>query len=223
MLDRTAAIEGLLEPHSPYRRWSEEREALLTELWNANVKHDEIATTLGVTPQSVLQKAHTMGLPGRDNLIWKEEDITKLTELRAEGLSAGEIAKIMGKTRNMVMGKLYRLKLPAPPQRRRTDAEKAARRAIFNERRAVTQRMKNVRTRKVARPKEPPPEAIRPDALELALLDLGKNQCRMAITDDKPFLFCGLPTDGGSWCAHCARVVFRQPEGMRVQPCGEGG
>lgn len=206
MLDRTAAIEGsgMLQPHSPYCRWHDARVALLIELWSARVHHEEIADRLGVTSQSVIAKAKLLNLPSRGSPDWPDDRVAELRKLWAEGLSASQCASVLGTTRNAVIGKVHRLKLTPRGKRIVSDAERAARKAMFNERRSIKQRISRVRRApKEVRPPEPPPEA-----LMIPLLELKPNQCRMAVTE-RPYLFCGRSTSNGSWCESCAPVVFR--------------
>jgi GcrA cell cycle regulator len=195
---------SLLEPHSPYRPWHEERVEMLIELWSANVHHEQIADRLGVTSQSVIAKAKLLNLPSRASVEWPQERVDELTKLWAEGLSASQIGGIMNLTRNAVLGKVHRLHLPARATRLISDADRAARRAMFNDRRSIKQRISRVRT---PRKESPPPEPV-PEALMIPLLELQRNQCRFAVTES-PYLFCGRPTSNGSWCESCARVVFR--------------
>lgn len=213
MLDRVSE-SGMLEPHSPYCRWHEQRVSMLIELWTAGVHADKIAARLGATSQSIFAKARQLNLPLRGNPDWPDERVAELTKLWADGLSASQCAGIMGITRNAVIGKVHRLKLPARATRIPSDAERASRRAMFNERRSIKQRISRVRKP----PREVAPEPIPHEALMVPLMELKPDQCRFPL-GESPFLFCGLPVADGSWCAHCAGIVFRR---VTVQPY-EGG
>lgn len=58
---------------------------------------------------------------------------------------------------------------------------------------------------------EPAPPAAQPQVKGTSLFKIKARQCRYIISEaSSPTIFCGAPTDGGSWChEHNARVFVR--------------
>jgi hypothetical protein len=53
----------------PTLRWTPERETLLAQRWNENVRVPEIAAELGRSQGTVIRKAGALGLPGRHAML----------------------------------------------------------------------------------------------------------------------------------------------------------
>ncbi len=124
---------------------------------------------------------------------WTKEDVATLRRLVKKGLSRGEIAKKMGRTRNAVCGSVNRYIA------RRKGGKGRDGKQIF----AVA-----------------PAEIPRPDTEGGYLLDLSHDQCRYPL--ERQWMFCGEPTEHGSYCAHHAALCYRayqptRPEGFRLQ------
>jgi hypothetical protein len=60
-------------------------------------------------------------------------------------------------------------------------------------------------------PADPVPSVPRPQVKGTSLFKIRSRQCRYIVSEtDSPTIFCGAPTEGGSWCReHNARVFAR--------------
>ena len=60
-------------------------------------------------------------------------------------------------------------------------------------------------------PADPTPSVPRPQVKGTSLFKIKARQCRFVVSETcSPAIFCGAPTDGGSWCQeHRARVFIR--------------
>src|SRR5262245_20692880 len=153
----------------------------MTELQNS---HRETATSAPIS-----RKTYTYTCR---NIPWTDERIARLKELCQRGeLSAAQIANQLGVTRNSVIGKASRLKLllRAPPQKHAPPIEKRERR---------------LRVASTAKPIIEPPPAM--PFLAIPFARLTDNTCHYPRGDD-PILFCGQPTGGAIYCAHCHRLT----------------
>lgn len=152
--------------------------------------------------------------------MWTEERIDELRRLWREGISCGIIAKRFETTRNSVIGKVHRLNLPARKtlvkQARQLDRRPSYRQRITP--RLAVKRSGNghhtyVHKRKSQEaPVIPVPVVLpEPESLNLTIMDLKPGQCRWA-HGDGPFLFCGVPTGGDTYCPHHhGRAVKPEP------------
>ena len=63
----------------------------------------------------------------------------------------------------------------------------------------------------VSDPPDPTPPVAQPQAKGTSLFKIKARQCRYIVSEThSPTIFCGAPTDGGSWCReHNARVFVR--------------
>jgi len=123
---------------------------------------------------------------------WPENRSSALSELVEEKLSARQIAAILGVTRNAVIGRCYRAGLQL--QGRPTG---------------------NPGVRKRPPVQRQIPVVERPDSLNITFADLSTGQCKYAVTESPPHLFCGHQTAGGSsYCAYHYRLCYR-PEDRR--------
>ncbi len=134
--------------------------------------------------------------------VWTPERVETLKALWEERYSAAEIARAIGcgLTRCAVLGKVQRLDLPthaAPPRPYRATARTSM---PAGEKSAQRPKAK-------AAPENPgaPP-------LNLAFLDLKPSQCRYAVNDALPYLFCGQRKEpGSSYCAHHHALTHTEP------------
>ena len=151
--------------------------------------------------------------------VWTEAMQVRLLKLTAESeaLSYQVIADKLNTefgtelTRNACIGKARRLdihKKPAP------SFATMVREPGYVPKR---ERVKPQRANKVARipiPGRKPPSG-RADGRR-TLVDLKSRECRWAFGDDPPYLFCGAPTQGGSYCTEHHDIVYHSGFKRRV-------
>lgn len=144
---------------------------------------------------------------------WTPDEDAIITDLWVErGLSAADIASALTtqRSRNMVIGRLYRLGLNG--RKGHSIGERAAR-----EKPPGPSVRRNARPI-VVKPKQPSGVEVMSEPglqpLRLPLENLGAfqikgpNQCRYAVNDDTPFLFCALTTEPGKpWCKHHEKIA----------------
>lgn len=126
--------------------------------------------------------------------VWTPELDDRLRELFAAKHAATEIANTLGLglTRAAVCGRLHRLGIKRYPD----DKPRL---------RIVSANGNSPALRVIEPPKSielPPLRCAEVEPRNLSVLDLEANDCRWVMTDDSPFLFCGLPKAfGSSYCA----------------------
>lgn len=156
---------------------------------------------------------------------WTEERVNLLREMANHRWSAQEIANKLGVSRFAVIGKAHREKINLLYQKktrrpkRWTDdmvsefralakdglCKNAISRALDISAKAI-ERCANREGIKLKRGFIGSKGRVRravpaPDSLRIPILDLRRDQCRYAVTDDKPHLFCGQPVEkGSSYC-----------------------
>lgn len=159
---------------------------------------------------------------------WPQEDSARLEELWAVGLTASQAALKLSRelgepiTRNMVIGKVHRLELPpreklpyAKGRYTRTPEQNAHRREVHAAKRLmnghspslapINGKARHMKPRLwKARHASPVAYAGEP----ITVLQFTSRRCKYAVTETKPFLFCGAPSDG-PWCPHHHSIVYR--------------
>lgn len=135
---------------------------------------------------------------------WTIEKVAALRELVLRNLSAREIGNELGVSRNATISKCSRMGITLKGARRPNPNRKS------RKPRRVADGYLPYKS-SVSLPEQPaePPDA--PPFLGIALLDLGPRMCRYP-EGENPILFCGQPTDGGSWCPYCRGIVFHKVE-----------
>lgn len=162
--------------------------------------------------------------------LWTAEEDAKILALRAEGLSSSAIAAEMNDeriTRNSVIGRFHRLKLMGEdvPKTKQTKArtEQAIARAERRNRKPPDRpTAKQTCVASCSAPKEivwPKPVVavlpVRPiPSKRVTIFELDRCMCRAPLWGkfdrlpiDRKF-YCGLPTDGGSWCIQHHAQMF---------------
>ncbi len=134
--------------------------------------------------------------------MWTEERTDRMKAMWLGGCSAGVIARELGEgvSRSAVCGKAHRLGLMGRGKTTKTVPRKAMR-----------NRIQSLRVVDGLPPEPPKPAA---PALMLPLPKLTTTTCRFPMEGrGADTLFCGhVCTDGGSYCAHHHRIVYRAPE-----------
>jgi GcrA cell cycle regulator len=154
---------------------------------------------------------------------WNEEAIAQLRSLWETGLSTIGIGREMGISKNSVVGKAQRLNLPARPspiirgpQLHNPFREEAKR--LANERRRARDKQRGERERAQAvpiqyaadRPKQTAPKAQLATASAIAPCRHPRG-CQWHLgRRGLEHLFCGIPTERGSWCPTHEKIVFVQ-------------
>ena len=156
---------------------------------------------------------------------WSDESTELLRRLWADGLTASRIAIRLGHgtTRNMVIGRARRLKLarraPSPSiTRKLTEQEKLAHRMVRHQEQLARRRARHIAKRLAAgavpRVRSTPPRPVAAPVVStvyagppLSIVEVGPNQCRYAVTERSPHLFCSAPAVG-SWCREHEAIVW---------------
>ena len=146
------------------------------------------------------------------NQPWSEADVAKLRVMAAKGMTSREIANELGEgfTRNSVIGKTQRMGIwlgkakPAAPE---LEPEPIAEEPV-------------VATIHYLKPKtpfrQPPVEVQKPTGNQVFLMALTPNMCRFPVSGDGAnTLFCGDPTESGSWCPDHRKRVFVPKPGVK--------
>jgi GcrA cell cycle regulator len=141
------------------------------------------------------------------NAPWSEADVAKLRELAAKGMTSREIAKELGEgyTRNSVIGKTQRMGIwlgkfqPPEPE------------PVVEPAPSPTATIHHLKPKTVVR--RPPNEPPKPVGNQAFLMALTSNMCRFPVNESGAnTLFCGDPTENGSWCPeHRKRVFYPKP------------
>jgi GcrA cell cycle regulator len=144
-----------------------------------------------------------------ESFQWPDVAVETLIKLRAEGLSSSQIGAALGISRNAVIGKAARLGLPCAvsvTQYRPTSRRERRPQSLAHGDRRLTQVLSKPRLPVEPLPVvEPAPDHV---FLNVGLLDLNRDECRYSLSKEPPFLFCGQPTERGSYCGHCYRIVY---------------
>ena len=136
--------------------------------------------------------------------VWTEDKRAHLRLMVETGLTMREIAHRMGTTPKAIQHAARRYHIAFPPRPRiaklRPEPRSSAPKFIAIE-------CTSLRTVKV-------------DALNISLVDLKPRQCRYAVTEDGPHLFCGQPQqDGSPYCAAHHNLCYppaQRPSGYFV-------
>jgi len=133
------------------------------------------------------------------NTPWSEADVAKLREMAAKGMTSREIAKELGEgyTRNSVIGKTQRMGIwlggPKP---------------------IPTATIHHLKTKTRYQP--PPQGPLKPTGNQVFLMALTTNMCRFPVSGSgEKTLFCGDPTEKGSWCPDHRKRVFVPKTGVK--------
>ena len=182
---------------SGIRTWNDARDAELRRLWGLHWTSKKIAEHLRVSKNSVIGRAHRLGLSKRPSPIKRCADGVHSTPtrrgrppiirnraqaLKAEGRNVNEIAAELNTEREVV--------------------------------KLLLTGMTWARARALCRPKAPEPVKLpvpppKPAAVQRAVNGDG---CRWTDSSQAPWVWCGEPTNGGSWCAAHHSRVFQKRE-----------
>ena len=152
------------------------------------------------------------------NIPWSEADVAKLRKLAAKGMTSREIAKELGEryTRNSVIGKTQRMgiwlgrsKTSEPEQLIETELEPVVEPAPI-----PTATIHYLRvTPRLRVLTETPQEST---GNRTFLMGLTSKSCRYPVSGDgERTLFCGDPTERGSWCSDHRKRVFVPKPGVQ--------
>lgn len=140
-------------------------------------------------------------------MSWQAEEIATLKRLWDDGMSGDDIGKALQRTRNSVLGCIYRhgwqrgepreravpLQLEEPKRRGPKPPPKPS----------VAERVKAPIAKKAPIIPEPP-------SLFKTLVALATNECRYAVNNGGPYLFCGQPVaDRSRYCPHHKSITTR--------------
>lgn len=139
---------------------------------------------------------------------WTEAEKATIRKQWAEGFTARQIGLGLGRSRSAVCGMARRLKLKARQVQDHTGKTKAQQHATNGHR---THRGMGLLGPPV--PVAPSYGYARgpvweplPGHAPVSMMELEANMCRWPMGQEKPFLFCGAPTNGSSYCDHHADV-----------------
>ena len=155
----------------------------------------------------------------RRNIPWSPRLTRVLRRLWRGGCTARQIANALNEhyglslTRNAVIGKLHRMGERRRPRQRaaRTSQRQASR---------MLSRAQRYRPAPRPAPVKTPPPAPTPKRKQSApapvptrrgvtdIMKLKPGMCRWVDGDKGAWVWCGAPTDGGSWCEHHRAIVF---------------
>ena len=139
------------------------------------------------------------------NNPWSEADVAKLREMAAKGMTAREIANELGEgfTRNSVIGKTQRMGIWLGKVKPEPVVEEP-----------VTATVHYLKPKTPFR--QPLVEAQKPTGNQVFLMALTSNMCRFPVSGDgEKTLFCGDPTESGSWCPDHRKRVFVPKPGVK--------
>lgn len=204
------------------KTWTGAMDADLRRLHAAGNGPTAIAAKMGRGRNSVIGRMHRMGLKCSPEVAskarrdawrkkgakpkaaeWAPEEIATLAQLVARGLSAGQVASALKRSRNSVLTRVWR------------DGLRFRGGKNNNPTGMTVTRLRALRDGTASRPALPPRVALplaAPVEAPVSIADLGSRQCRYigerpALVTLDTAIYCGAPTDGGSWCpAHRARV-----------------
>jgi hypothetical protein len=159
---------------------------------------------------------------GHGSPIWTAAEKAELLRLRADNVPRAECARRLGKTKNAIIGQLDRL-LRQGKYKPGPEPHKVGQNTNPFGWNGVKKRkpLPRVPPKEPYRPMQPKSAeryapslpVVRAVANPVPLMDLGSRHCRYI--GDRPELltidsaiYCGAPTDGGSWCPeHKARCI----------------
>ena len=163
--------------------------------------------------------------------FWDHTRVETLRRHAAAGFSAGQIVRLMGaKSRNVIIGKCSREGIqlhgahrnaPDHEQKERltADCEKAFKLGVSLARVSPPGPVKSelslvdvlASVERVPRPVAVDPGSSEIGVRRVSLRDLSHTDCRWPLGDpkDKDFAYCGLPSNGGPYCAGHHRVAHR--------------
>lgn len=146
------------------------------------------------------------------NIVWTEESTATLKQMWAEGHSATVIAeRLGGLSRNAVIGKIGRLRLKDDSIKLRPTPASVGR----PPKKVSVARLPRVKPKPIkfgSGPITSEPvvaDAVKPDALNLTLLELGRRDCRWPVDGEKDqTVFCGHnQAEGSSCCEYHKRAA----------------
>lgn len=196
--------------------WTPERIEQLKTLWGLGESSSIIADKMGLPSRSaVLGKVHRLRLPLRSVKTsnvrpTKDKEIISLAQRE---VSPPEIAKLVGRSKTRVYEIIRRARLAGE------DIPSAPR--VRHRRRYV--RSSHRPTYVVCSPRRPhipPARQDEPASLGLTLMELEPGQCRWP-HGDGPFLFCGHPVEGQSYCSYHCRLAYESIDYRRQKSTHE--
>jgi GcrA cell cycle regulator len=147
------------------------------------------------------------------NQPWSEADVAKLRALAAKGMTSREIANELGEgfTRNSVIGKTQRMGIWLGESKRHEPEQLIEPEPVVESQPLPTATVYQLKTKTKFRP--PPQGPLKPTGNQAFLMALTSNMCRFPVNGDgERTLFCGDPTEKGSWCPdHRKRVFYPKP------------
>jgi len=150
------------------------------------------------------------------NQPWSEADVAKLRELAAKGLTSREIAKELGEgfTRNSVIGKTQRMGIWLGKPKRHEPEQLIEPEPVVETKPIPTATIYHLKTKTPFR--SPPQGPLKPTGNQVFLMALTPNMCRFPVNGDGAnTLFCGDPTESGSWCPEHRKRVFTPKPGVK--------
>ena len=150
------------------------------------------------------------------NQPWSEADVAKLRDMAAKGMTSREIARDLGEgfTRNSVIGKTQRLGIwlgrPKPSEPEQLIEPEP----VVEPSPIPTATIYHLKTKTRYQP--PPQGPLKPTGNQAFLMALTSNMCRFPVSGDgERTLFCGDPTESGSWCSDHRKRVFVPKPGVK--------
>jgi len=150
------------------------------------------------------------------NTPWSEADVAKLREMAAKGMTSREIAKELGEgyTRNSVIGKTQRMGIWLGKPKRHEPEQLIEPEPVVESQPLPTATVYQLKTKTKFR--QPPVEVQKPTGNPVFLMALTPNMCRFPVSGDGAnTLFCGDPTESGSWCPDHRKRVFVPKPGVK--------
>ncbi len=159
-------------------------------------------------------------MSGNRNRPWRALVRRDLRRMWRSGMSARQIAEALNErhgltlTRNAVIGKLWRMGLRH--EARQDTQRRRRRRAVPTTRRQRHQPAPRPAPAPERKQSAPAPVPTRRGVTDIMRLKPG--MCRWVDGDRSAWVWCGAPTDGGSWCEEHRAIVFRKAK-EGEQPC----
>lgn len=175
----------------PVSTWTEERTALLEEMWRAGKTGSQIVEALGgnVTRNAVIGKAHRLGLN-------QHADARATTPRR--------------KKQNAANNRIRRITMAAHSPTTQNAIKAAGGRSAWI--------AKHLQAEPDMGPKPLPPQRSEVVGRK-GILDLEETDCRYPVGDRAPYLFCGEPkVEGQPYCARCCQISFTTPKPASQAP-----